>query len=55
MGTFDNVFCYANDPYECEILFEGIDINLYDNFKCQICNFDSERLLYGDIVDDFDR
>ena len=50
MGTFDNIYCYANDPYECEVLYEGIDV-ISVEFKCQICNFDGERL---DIEDDYE-
>ena len=55
MGTFNDIFCYANDPYECEILYEGIDVIFDGDFKCQICNFDGERLyIEDDYEDDYD-
>ena len=56
MSTFNDIFCYANDPYECEVLYEGIDVIFDGDFKCQICNFDGERLnIEDDYEDDFDR
>ena len=58
IGVFDTVYCFNNNPYECEGLCEGIDVTFDGEFKCQICNFDSERLYVGfESVseDDFDR
>ncbi|CAM9104670.1 unnamed protein product [Laminaria digitata] len=51
MGKFDNVFCFENEPYECEFVYHDAILVHEGEFKCQICNQDGERQDPG--TDDF--
>lgn len=43
MGDFNGVWCFANNPYECEIVYHQSDIVHNGEFKCNICNLDGEK------------
>eukprot|EP00752_Nemacystus_decipiens_P011910 g10561.t1 len=47
MGTFFNMFCFANVPYECEFVYDGAEIVHEGEFKCHICDIDGTRLATG--------
>lgn len=51
MGKFDNVFCFENEPYECEFVYHDAMLVHEGEFKCQICDQDGERQDPG--TDDF--
>lgn len=44
MGEFDNVYCFANDPYECEFVYNLAEILHHGELKCQICDLEGDRL-----------
>ena len=43
MGNFFNMFCFANEPYECEFVYDGASILHEGEFKCHICNIEGTR------------
>ncbi len=43
MGSFTNTWCFANEPYECEMVYDGASILEAGEFKCHICNSAGER------------
>ena len=43
MGRFADTYCFANNPYECEILFDGADFIVDEEFKCSICTIEVVR------------
>lgn len=47
MVSFDTIFCYMNDPYECEFVYIGANVISDGEFKCQICSLDGDRLPLG--------
>eukprot|EP00752_Nemacystus_decipiens_P011906 g10557.t1 len=47
MGTFFNMFCFANVPYECEFVYDGAEIVHEGEFKCHICDIDGTRQATG--------
>ena len=51
MGKFINVFCFENEPYECEFVYHDAIMVHEGEFKCQICDEDGERQDPG--TDDF--
>lgn len=52
MGEFEGVYCFANDPYECELVYDLATITHTGEFKCQICDLTGDRQAAGD-DDDF--
>lgn len=38
MGEFSDMYCFANDPYECEFVYEMATIDHDGEFKCQACD-----------------
>eukprot|EP00903_Cladosiphon_okamuranus_P014004 g13023.t1 len=52
MGTFYNMFCFANDPYECEFVYDGAEVAHSGEFKCHICDIEGTRQRSG-TDDDF--
>lgn len=50
MGSFFNMFCFANVPYECEFVYDGATIAHDGEFKCHICDITGERQASG--IDD---
>lgn len=52
MGESFNIFCFANEPYECEFVYDGAEIVHDGEFKCHICNIDGEQQASG-TDDDF--
>ena len=47
MGNFFNTFCFGNDPFECEFVYDGAEILHEGEFKCQICDIDGVRQASG--------
>ena len=43
MGNVFNMFCFGNDPYECEFVYDGAEILHEGETKCQICDIDGVR------------
>lgn len=43
MGTFFNIFCFANVPYECEFVYDGAEVLHDGEFKCHICDIEGVR------------
>ena len=40
MGQFSDMYCFANDPYECEFVYKSAAIDPDGEFKCQVCDQD---------------
>lgn len=53
MGDFSNVFCYHNEPYECEILYNLADVQHSGDQKCNVCNLEGEKQSVSIDDDDF--
>ncbi|CAM9176768.1 unnamed protein product [Ectocarpus fasciculatus] len=43
MGDFIDMYCFANDPYECEFVYDQATVFHTGEFKCQICDIEGER------------
>ncbi|CAM9326456.1 unnamed protein product [Ectocarpus sp. 6 AP-2014] len=43
MGDFNDIYCFGNDPYECEFVYDQSDIVHSGEFKCQLCVIDGVR------------
>ncbi|CAN0394289.1 unnamed protein product [Pylaiella littoralis] len=48
MGEFFKTYCYFNEPYECEFVFDGVDITDEGDFKCNVCDIDGVKTIIGD-------
>ncbi|CAN0394131.1 unnamed protein product [Pylaiella littoralis] len=48
MGEFFKTYCFLNDPYECEFVFDGVDITDEGDFKCNVCDIDGVKTISGD-------
>lgn len=52
MGEFFNMYCFANDPYECEFVYDGATITHEGEFKCHLCDIEGVEQGSG-VEDDF--
>lgn len=52
MGSFTDMYCFANEPYECEFVYDLATIVHDGEFKCQVCDMEGVRQL-GSSDDDF--
>ncbi|CBJ26272.1 polymorphic outer membrane protein [Ectocarpus siliculosus] len=43
MGEFNDMYCFGNDPYECEFVYDQSDIVHSGEFNCQLCVIDGVR------------
>lgn len=43
MGEFFNVFCYGNEPYQCEFVYNLGQITHDGEFKCRICDLEGTQ------------
>ncbi|CAM9484228.1 unnamed protein product [Ectocarpus sp. 8 AP-2014] len=43
MGEFNDIYCFGNDPYECEFVYDQSDIVHSGEFNCQLCGIDGVR------------
>ncbi|CAM9181705.1 unnamed protein product [Hapterophycus canaliculatus] len=44
MGEFYNIFCFGNEPYECEFIEDLADVAYTGDFKCRVCNRDGDEI-----------
>lgn len=42
MGELENIYCFGNDPYECEFVYDMAWATHVGEFKCRICDIDGE-------------
>ncbi|CAM9133052.1 unnamed protein product [Discosporangium mesarthrocarpum] len=49
VGTFTNIFCFRNDPFECEWVQENI-VSRRDNFVCRPCDLQGVPGEFGDNI-----
>lgn len=47
MGLSLNMFCFANDPFECELVYDGAEILHEGQFKCHLRDIDVVRQSTG--------
>ncbi|CAN0025059.1 unnamed protein product [Ectocarpus fasciculatus] len=52
MGEFNDMYCFGNDPYECEFVYDQSDIVHGGVVSCQICDIDGVRQVVSDTDDD---
>lgn len=43
MGDFSDMYCFANEPYECEFVYDLATIIHDGEFKCHVCDMDGVR------------
>ena len=43
MGSFSGMYCFDNEPYECEFVYDLATVTHDGEFKCQVCNMDGVR------------
>lgn len=54
LATLSNLYCFANDPYECEVVFHGVTLDSDEEIKCQVCDIVGSRESFDDDVGDDD-
>ncbi|CAM9458338.1 unnamed protein product [Ectocarpus sp. 8 AP-2014] len=47
MGEFNDMYCFANEPYECEFVYDQSDIVHNGEINCQICDIDGVQQVSG--------
>ncbi|CAN0357500.1 unnamed protein product [Ectocarpus sp. 12 AP-2014] len=58
MGEFNDMYCFGNEPYECEFVYDQSTAVHSGEFKCQICDIEGERQQSGtddDLIDASER
>eukprot|EP00752_Nemacystus_decipiens_P002934 g2729.t1 len=48
MGSFTDMYCFANEPYECEFVYDLATITHDGEFKCHVCDMDGVRQVISD-------
>ncbi|CAM9727199.1 unnamed protein product [Sphacelaria rigidula] len=38
-----DIFCFSNEPYWCEILYNGTDVSYTGDQKCNVCTMDGTK------------
>lgn len=52
MGTFNNLFCFGNIPWECEVMYNMANVKHSGEQKCNVCN--AEGVKQDIVLDDSD-
>ncbi|CAN0522742.1 unnamed protein product [Ectocarpus sp. 12 AP-2014] len=58
MGEFSDMYCFGNEPYECEFVYDQSTVVHSGEFKCQICDIEGERQQSGtddDLIESIDQ